>query len=122
MDDLKTILAGRAAFYSKAEFRLDTSAQPLAESDLSLTDIYGAETVARLRDGIAAAPRWGIREGQGVLMTRLYNEFTISIVLQEMLSGYFPPATTLAEAYRRTIALIPDYAFPITLPEETPEP
>jgi XRE family aerobic/anaerobic benzoate catabolism transcriptional regulator len=29
MDDLKGILAGRAAFYSKAQFRLDTSAQPL---------------------------------------------------------------------------------------------
>jgi XRE family aerobic/anaerobic benzoate catabolism transcriptional regulator len=29
MEDLKSILAGRAAFYSKAEFQLDTSAQPL---------------------------------------------------------------------------------------------
>jgi XRE family transcriptional regulator, aerobic/anaerobic benzoate catabolism transcriptional regulator len=29
MADLKSILAGRAAFYSKAELRLDTSAQPL---------------------------------------------------------------------------------------------
>jgi XRE family aerobic/anaerobic benzoate catabolism transcriptional regulator len=29
MDDLKGILAGRAAFYSKADLRLDTSAQPL---------------------------------------------------------------------------------------------
>ncbi len=29
MDDLKGILAGRAAFYSKAEFRIDTSAAPL---------------------------------------------------------------------------------------------
>ncbi len=29
MADLKGILAGRAAFYSKADFRLDTSAQPL---------------------------------------------------------------------------------------------
>ena len=29
MQDLKGILAGRAAFYSKAEFRLDTSAAPL---------------------------------------------------------------------------------------------
>ncbi len=29
MDDLKGILAGRAAFYSKAEFRVDTSAAPL---------------------------------------------------------------------------------------------
>jgi XRE family aerobic/anaerobic benzoate catabolism transcriptional regulator len=32
MDDLKAILAGRAAFYSKAEFRVDTSAQPLLET------------------------------------------------------------------------------------------
>jgi len=30
MEDLKSILAGRAAFYSKAELRVDTSAQPLA--------------------------------------------------------------------------------------------
>ncbi len=29
MADLRSILAGRAAFYSKAEYRLDTSAQPL---------------------------------------------------------------------------------------------
>ncbi len=36
MDDLKTILAGRAAFYSKAEFRLDTSAQPLQPTFLAL--------------------------------------------------------------------------------------
>jgi XRE family transcriptional regulator, aerobic/anaerobic benzoate catabolism transcriptional regulator len=32
MDDLKSILAGRAAFYSKADLRIDTSAQPLAET------------------------------------------------------------------------------------------
>jgi XRE family aerobic/anaerobic benzoate catabolism transcriptional regulator len=32
MDDLKRILAGRAPFYSKAEFRLDTSAQPFEET------------------------------------------------------------------------------------------
>ncbi len=29
MEDLKGILAGRAAFYSKADFKIDTSAQPL---------------------------------------------------------------------------------------------
>jgi XRE family aerobic/anaerobic benzoate catabolism transcriptional regulator len=32
MEDLKSILAGRAAFYSKADMRVDTSAQPLAET------------------------------------------------------------------------------------------
>ena len=32
MEDLKTILAGRAAFYSKADLRIDTSGQPLLET------------------------------------------------------------------------------------------
>jgi XRE family aerobic/anaerobic benzoate catabolism transcriptional regulator len=32
MDDLKSILVSRAAFYSKADMRVDTSAQPLAET------------------------------------------------------------------------------------------
>ncbi len=32
MEDVKTILAGRAAFYSKAELRVDTSGQPLLET------------------------------------------------------------------------------------------
>ncbi len=36
MEDLKGILAGRAAFYSKAEFQLDTSASPLDETFASL--------------------------------------------------------------------------------------
>ena len=36
MTDLQGILAGRAAFYSKAEFRLNTSAQPLEASFLAL--------------------------------------------------------------------------------------
>jgi len=32
MEDLKGILAGRAAFYSKAQLRVDTSAQPLEDT------------------------------------------------------------------------------------------
>ncbi len=32
MEDLKSILAGRAAFYSKSQLKLDTSAQPLDET------------------------------------------------------------------------------------------
>jgi XRE family aerobic/anaerobic benzoate catabolism transcriptional regulator len=36
MEDLKGILAGRAAFYSKAQFKLDTSAQALEPSFLAL--------------------------------------------------------------------------------------
>lgn len=36
MEDLRTILAGREAFYAKADLRVDTSAQPLAETFLRL--------------------------------------------------------------------------------------
>ncbi len=39
MEDLKSILAGRAAFYSKADFRLDTSAAPLEQSFVELRRI-----------------------------------------------------------------------------------
>lgn len=36
MEDLKSILAGRAAFYSKAELRVDTSARPLEATFIEL--------------------------------------------------------------------------------------
>ena len=39
MEDLKGILAGRAAFYSKAEFQLDTSAQPMEPTFVALRDL-----------------------------------------------------------------------------------
>jgi XRE family aerobic/anaerobic benzoate catabolism transcriptional regulator len=39
MADLKGILAGRAAFYSKADFRLDTSAQPLEATFAALRSL-----------------------------------------------------------------------------------
>nr|MDP2189797.1 helix-turn-helix transcriptional regulator [Rhodoferax sp.] len=39
MEDLKGILTGRAAFYSKAQFKLDTSALPLALTFLALREI-----------------------------------------------------------------------------------
>jgi multiple sugar transport system substrate-binding protein len=96
--------------------------RPLNEGSPSLTEIYGEEIVARLREGIASAPRWGIREGHGSLMTRVYDELTFSIVLQEMLSGYFNTGTTLREAYRRVIDLVPNYAFPVDIDEDSLAP
>jgi multiple sugar transport system substrate-binding protein len=83
--------------------------QPLTGSDLSLQDIYGEEVVIRLRDNVATANRWGIPQAQGGLVTQLYEELTVSIVLQEMLSGYFNTEQTLLEAYRRVTSLISDY-------------
>lgn len=95
---------------------------PVGDSDLTLKDIYGEEVILRLRDGISSAPRWGIREGFGDLMTRLYEDNVISIVLQEMLSGYFNTSTTLRETYRRTVEFIPNYSFPDRLTEEETVP
>lgn len=95
---------------------------PLTGSDQSLTNLFGADVVARLRDGIAQSNRWGIAQGQGGLMTDLYRELALSVVLQEMLSGYFDTDKTMYEAYNRVLELIPDYAFTIVKPTPTPEP
>ena len=54
-------------------------------------------------------------------MTDLYEELTLSIVLQEMLSGYFNSSKTQFEAYNRIIELIPNYQYPIEV-EATSEP
>lgn len=94
---------------------------PLADSSQSLADIFDPETISQLRDGIASSQRWGFREGQGGLMARVYQELTFSVVLQEMLSGYFNVEKTIFEAYNRVVDLIPNYAFPI-IAEPTLEP
>lgn len=91
---------------------------PIADGQ-SLQTLFGPEVVAQLRDGVAETPRWGIREGQGSLITELYEKLTLSIVLQEMLSGYFNPAKTIYEAYNRLLELLPDYQYPI-IPSPTP--
>ena len=114
----------------KVPMRWGTSAQPrqfidnwgttpLADSDQSLQDLFGPETVAQLRDGIASAPRWGLQQGQGTLITTVYEDLTVAIVLQEMLSGYFPPAQTINEMYNQVTENIPNYQF---YPEPTITP
>ncbi|MBX3059659.1 MAG: extracellular solute-binding protein [Anaerolineae bacterium] len=87
----------------------------------SLAELYGDAVIAQLRDGVAAAPRWGIRQGQGALLTSLYEKLTISITLQEMLSGYFNPAQTIIEAYNRVTAQIPNYQYDRDLENEVQE-
>ena len=86
--------------------------QPIANGSQTLESLYGTEVVATLRDGIATSGRWGLAQGQGELMTILYEELTLSIVLQEMLSGYFSTDQSIIEAYNRILDLIPNYGFP----------
>lgn len=89
--------------------------QPLSGNGMTLTELYGEAIVAQLRDSIPDSNRWGLAQGQGELITALYEELLFSIVLQEMLSGYFDSDQTLIEAYSRIIDLIPNYAYDVTV-------
>ena len=81
-----------------------------------------AALVDDLRQGIAQANRWGFRQGQGALISHMTVERVMPIVLQEMLSGYFNSEQTALEAYKRTVALIPDYAYHLPTPTPSPTP
>lgn len=94
---------------------------PLAPGGPSLAEVYGQETARLLSEGVATSERWGFGAGQGALVALLYEELTFSILLQEMLSGYFDDTQTIAEAYVRVTELIPNYPFYPT-PEPTTEP
>lgn len=97
--------------------------EPLSGSNQSLADIYGEEVVTQLKDGVAQSSRWGISQGQGAVVSDLYRELTFSVVLQEMLSGYFNTDKTIYQAYQRVLEFLPDYAFEvISEPTPTPEP
>lgn len=85
--------------------------QPFVADGPSLRDLYGDSVVNQLRDSVLPTDRWGLPQGQGELVTALYEDLTLSITLQEMLSGYFDTTQTLREAYAKIIDFIPNYAY-----------
>ncbi len=84
---------------------------PLSTDGPSLQELFGAETVADLKTAVTITSRWGFSQNQGKLIGDIYQKLTFSVVLQEMLSGYFDPDKTLVEAYNRVVDLIPNYPF-----------
>ena len=44
-------------------------------------------------------------------MTDIYEELTLSILLQELLSGYFTSSYAIIDAYQRVTDLIPGYQY-----------
>jgi multiple sugar transport system substrate-binding protein len=90
---------------------------PLVEDGPSLRQAYGDEMVSRLSRDLGSGRRWGFHEGQGALMTVLYEKVIFSIVLQEMLSGYFSSSQAVVEAHKRVVALIPGYDYEVDLDE-----
>ncbi len=87
----------------------------------SLVDLFGEEAVERLKVDVAGTERWGFQQDQGAIAGQLYESLTLSIVLQEMLSGYFDSQQTIEEAAARVIELIPNYQFTVE-PTPTPSP
>lgn len=94
---------------------------PITNQGPDLTDILSADVIEILKNNVADSNRWGIEQRQGSVITQLYEELTLSIVLQEMLSGYFNSSKTLFEAYNRIVELIPNYQYLIE-PEQTRTP
>lgn len=92
---------------------------PLGPNQPSLADLLGEETAVKLSQGIAQSRRWGFAQGQGGLMAEVLEELIFPVVLQEMLSGYFPANQTIIQLYDRVTELIPDYTF---VPEPTATP
>lgn len=95
---------------------------PLRPGSLGLDEIYGADLVEQLQEGIAPSSRWGFQEGQGALVTVIYEELLLAPLLQEMLSGYFTSSQTIVEMYKVVVNAIANYQFPIEIaPTATPE-
>jgi hypothetical protein len=64
--------------------------------------------------------RWGFGNGQGSLVSEVYESLMFSALLQELLSGYYSSDRAAIEGYKRLVELIPDYAYYVD-PEPTPE-
>ena len=47
----------------------------------------------------------------------MFEKLTLSVTLQEMLSGYFKPEQTIIEAYQRVTDLIPNYQYYLEIEE-----
>jgi hypothetical protein len=87
----------------------------------SLFEIYGQELVDQLSQNVVTPSRWGFDQGQGALVTTIYEKLVLSPLIQEMLSGYFTSSQTIIEIYRAVTDLLPGYAYPLDS-EPTPAP
>ena len=96
---------------------------PLTPDGPDVAELFGVDVVADIQAQVETADRWAFRVGQGRLMTAIYEDLTLSLVLQELLSGYFTSSYAIIDAYNRVTDLIPGYAFyPEVDPLETPNP
>jgi hypothetical protein len=94
---------------------------PIAPGGVTLSDLYEPEMVALLSQDLATTGRWGLAQGQGPLVTTLYEDLLFAPLIQDMLSGYFTSSQTIVEMYLSAVDAIPGYEFPIQVaPSPTP--
>ncbi len=93
---------------------------PVAPDGRTVTDIYGAEVAQVLSQDVSAEVRWGIASGQGDVIAEVYRQNVFSIILQEMLSGYFTSSQAIVAAWERVVELIPGYRFETEIPNFIP--
>jgi len=94
---------------------------PLEPGGATLAELFGEESAALLSQGTASADRWGVMQGQGALVSILYEQLLFAPLLQDMLSGYFNSSETIVEMYLEAVDAIPGYDFPVQVaPSPTP--
>lgn len=92
---------------------------PLTSGNQSIVELYGEAQVAELLvEGITEIGRWGIAEGQGKLMSNIYEQLLIAPILQRMLSGFINSSQAIVDMNADVINTIPNYQFfPTPIPQ-----
>ena len=62
-----------------------------------LSDLYPAETVSRIVGGLETANRWGVKEGQLSLASKIINSQIINAVVREFIDGEIDAAAAVAK-------------------------
>lgn len=83
----------------------------VADDGRTISDIFGREVALSLATDVVNSDRWGYKQGEGPLITAIFEELTISTLLQELLSGYYNSERAAIEGYERLVDLIPDYQY-----------
>lgn len=91
-------------------------AAPLRPGGESLETLFGPDLIAQMTSGLAPIERWGFKEGQPAVISRVYPSLELSQMLQEMLSGYITSSQAVFELYNRSVAQIPNYGFDVSTP------
>ncbi|WP_306024776.1 ABC transporter substrate-binding protein [Oceaniradius stylonematis] len=62
-----------------------------------LSDVYPAETVARITGGLETAARWGVTEGQLSLASKMINSQIINRIVRQYIDGELDGAAAVAQ-------------------------